>query len=97
MSLEDKMVFLDKLTNQRVISAKHVGDIVFIPNSSAGSVINTQAEQKNLSKKRLMEPPVNQLDGTNAALDGAELPNLNDLGENKALFKRIKRKVYREI
>lgn len=77
------MIIIDPVTQQRIVTQEHIGDIQY--DLVGGSAISTQVEpirgptaqqQMNLGRS-------NSLQGTDAGIRGAKLPQFGVTGENK--------------
>ena len=84
------MIYIDPVTGQRVVYQEHSGDLEY--DLVGGSSISTQVlaivspsrnQQMNLGRS-------NALFGTDAALQGARLPDLGITGENKQTTSRVR-------
>jgi len=103
------MIFIDETTRQRIITAKHAGDIVYDAKSDTGTVI-TQEDVVVIgqwndwtgsggvnTRSQLMAVTTNQFAGTEAGMGGAKLGNLNERGINPD-NKRIRtRRIYKRL
>lgn len=85
MSLERRMLgiknygcLIDSETRQSVVTAKHTGDIVY-PLIGPTSISN-KSEPRTLSRERMLNPSMGV--------------NLNEVGENEHLIKRVPKSRY---
>jgi len=100
------MIYIDPVTRQRVVYAKHSGDLQYdlVGDSSisketvpvignwedytGSAVVNSRAQQINAGRS-------NQLQGQDAAIEGAKLGALGEVGQNVQTTRRrrIRRRV----
>ena len=106
------MVFVDPQTRQRVVSAKHVGDIMYDPINTGSTLANesvpiigpwsdstgSSAVFPNSRMQQIYGGHQNLLQGQDAAIEGgAVLHVLNEVGENVLTIRRRQKKIYREL
>ena len=105
------MAFVDETTRQRVVSQKHTGDIVYPAKTENGDTV-LERESKVVtgpwkdftgsggpanSRNQLMwAGTTNTLAGEDADLNGAKLPNLNEIGQNTETHRRRQKLIYVE-
>ena len=98
------MIFIDPQTRQRVVYAKHCGDVSYnrvgdsaiakesIPvignwsDYTGSGIVNTQSQMYGAGTS-------NELQGQDAGLVGEKLGQLNEIGQNKQIFRRRQSKV----
>ena len=105
------MVFVDKKTRQRITTQPNVGDIVYPARTENRDPV-LEKESKVVvgpwkdytgsggvqSRNQLMFGGItNTLAGTDAELNGAKVPNLNEVGQDTSIYRRRQRRVYKKL
>ena len=88
-----RMIYVDQITRQRVVYAKHCGDLVYdaigdkaiseetVPivgsweDYTGSAILDSRLQQINAGRS-------NELEGTDAAIEGARVPDLGIVGQN---------------
>ena len=102
-------MFIDEETRQRVVTAKHGGDIVYPAQSTSDQLNNesvkviggwkdyTGSGGVNSKEQNYNAGTENELFATEASLEGAKLPNLNEVGETASIWRRRQRLIYKRL